>query len=162
MKIPRVLRFSASFRKKAGMALVVCLALIVLVTAAVLAFFARATSNRIVEASRSNRVEVEQLAKTAGDYVISGFLRETTNTLSASNAVPQRLLPAAFAPATNFANLIRRSVNETTASGVGEANASTDSTATASRNGRTVGMNRWNAPMLLLGGGFNATNQLPN
>jgi hypothetical protein len=146
--------------QQSGMALVVCLALIVLLTAAVLAFFARATSNQVTEASRSNRVEAEQMAKTAADYVISSFLRETTNTLSASNAVPQRPLPGALASDTNFANLIRRSVNDSVS--VGETNASTHSTATASGNGRVVGTNRWNAPVLLSGGGFTNTTDLPN
>ena len=152
---------------QSGMALVVCLALIVLVTAAVLAFFARATSNRVVEASRANRVETEQLAKTAEDYITAGFLREiaehSTNAQATATAfaVPQRPLPAAIASDTNFANLVRRSVNETT-NGEGETNASTHSTATASRNGRRVSETRWNAPMLLFGAGFNSTNQLPN
>lgn len=157
------------------MALVVCLSLIVLITAAVLAFFARATANRVVEASRANRVEMEQLAKTAEDYITSGFLREiaTNSTTATSNgvviyqpttntfAVPQRPLPALLASDTNFANLIRRSIDETT-NGIGETNASAHSTAAASRNGRSVGTSRWNAPMLLSGTGFNDTNQLPN
>jgi len=165
-----------------GMALVVCLALIVLITAAVLAFFARATSNRVVEASRANRVEAEQLARTAADYVASVFLQEiaagstrygsdgttenstppfiyrpTTNLF----AVPHRPLPSAMAGDTNFANLIRRSVNETV-DGFGETNASADSTITASKNGRTIGPDRWNTPMLLSGAGFTAADQLPN
>ena len=81
----------------------------------------------------------------------------TTNTF----AVPQCPLPSSTFSGTNFANLIRRSVNETT-NGEGETNASTHSTATASRNGRGVGPGRWNAPFLLFGAGFNNTNQLPN
>jgi hypothetical protein len=164
-----------SFRKKAGMALVVCLSLIVLITAAVLAFFARATANRAVEASRANRIEAEQLAKTAEDYITSGFLREiaTNSTATTSSgvviyqpttntfAVPQRPLPDTLASDPNFANLIRRSINQTT-NGIGETNASAHSTAAASRNGRSVGTSRWNAPMLLSDTGFTDTNQLPN
>lgn len=156
------------------MALVVTLLLVVLVTIAVMAFFARATSNRIIEVSRANQVLSSQVSDSATDYVIGQFLQEiaahsatttandipvfhpTTNTF----AVPQKIdLPGANK--TNFANHLRRSVNETT-NGVGEANASTHSTAAVSANGRSVGTNRWNAPRLISGAGFDATNQLPN
>ena len=170
-------RFSISdFRRKAGMALVVTLSLIVLVTIAAMAFFARATSNRVIEASRANQILASQLAQTATDYVAGQFLQEiaanstaytangvtiyqpTTNTF----AVPQRPLPTDMGTNTNFANLVRRSVSETT-NGVGETNASSDNTAaTPSKNGRYVGTNVWNAPMLNFGAGFTNTNQLPN
>jgi len=166
MKIPAPCPFAASFRKNAGMALVVSLALIVLITAVVLAFFARTTANRMVEASRTNHVEAEELAKTATDYLTSVFLREIVDHstgndfyLPSSNAfaVPQRTLASSLASGTNFLNLLRRSLVSD-----GESNASsTHGTATASRNGRSIGTNRWNSPMLLTPG-FSATNQLPN
>lgn len=162
---------SKSRRRKAGMALVICLSLIVLLTAAVLAFFARATSNRVVETSRAGRVKAEQLAQSASDYVISQFLQEivenSTNTSVnnitiyhpkvASDAVPRRMISGGItATDENYLNLIRQSVASA------DTNASTISSATASKNGRLVGENRWNAPSLLAGSGFNSTNQLPN
>jgi len=156
---------------KSGMALVITLSLIVLVTIAAMAFFARATSNRAIESSRSNAVLAEGVARTGVDYataqilqeiaakstLTNGFYRPTNNTF----AVPQRALASAVASNTNLANLVRRSVNETT-NGVGETNASAHNTATASRNGRVVGTNRWNAPQLNFSTGFTSTNELPN
>ena len=153
------------------MALVVTLALIVLVTIASMAFFVRATLNRSIEASRSNAVLAEQLAETGVDYVTSQFLQEiatnsTTNTVSgvaiynptaATNIIPQRSLPSVISSTdTNFSNLLRGSYAGT------DPNASTINTATPSQDGRFVGTSRWNAPLLLAGGGFTATNQLPN
>ncbi|MFZ4779263.1 MAG: hypothetical protein ACOYM3_28195, partial [Terrimicrobiaceae bacterium] len=107
-----------------GMALVITLSLIVLVTIAAMAFFARATSNRLIEASRSNAVLAEQLGKTGADYVTTRFLQEisansTTNTVSgvaiynpaaAPNIIPQRSMPSAITSTdTNFSNLLRGS-----------------------------------------------------
>ena len=154
-----------------GMALVVTLALIVLVTIASMAFFVRATLNRSIEASRSNAVLAEQLAETGVDYVTSQFLQEiatnsTTNTVSgvaiynptaATNIIPQRSLPSGISSTdTNFSNLLRGSYAGT------DPNASTINTATPSQDGRFIGTSRWNAPLLLAGAGFTATNQLPN
>lgn len=151
-------------RHRAGMALVVTLSLIVLVTIAVMAFFARATANRAVESSRANQVLAAQLSETAQDYVTGQFLQEmamnSTNNYPTTSTfmVPQSPLPSAMSGLTN---LVRRSVNETT-NGVGETNASAHATVAPSRNGRLIGMDRWNAPLLLAGGGFTASNQLPN
>jgi len=161
--------------RRSGMALVVTLALIVLLTAAVLAFFARATANRTVEASRTHRIEAQQLARTARDYVAAQFLQEIVANSSVDTlydvlicqptantfAVPQRPLADALAANAGFANLLRRSVNESV-NGVGETHASAHGTATASRNGRSVGLDRWNAPMLLSGGGFTVDADLPH
>ncbi len=162
-------------RHRTGMALVVTLAVIVLVTIAVMAFFVRATSNRVVEATRSNQVLVQQVAATGADYVAGQFLREIAAKSTASTvesvpiyqpstntfAIPQRTVPSALFAVANFPSLIRRSATET-ADGIGEANASAHNSASPSKNGRKVGADRWNAPFLNLGAGFTATNQLPN
>lgn len=164
---------SAKLRRQAGMALVVTLSLIVLVTIAVMAFFARATANRAVESSRANQVLAGQLAETAQDYVVGRFLSEMTNNAQAftnngvvvyqvTNAVgmvPLKSLSTGISStdATNtFANLVRQSVP------TADANASSDSTSTAAQNGRLIGTGRWNAPLLNFGAGFTATSQLPN
>jgi len=157
------------------MALVVTLSLIVLVTIAAMAFFARATANRAVESSRTNQVLTQQLVNTALDNISGQYLREITDparstVTQAGNAslylpttntfaVPQRALPA-FANSTNFANLVRRSASEST-NGVGEPQASSHSTASPARNGRAIGVQRWNAPALLGGGGFTSSAQAP-
>lgn len=172
---PQSPRIRKSVRDRAGMALVITLSLLVLVTIAAMAFFVRATANRSVETSRANHILASQVTDTAGDYVAGQFLfeiaaksvvatnaagptiyRVTTNTF----AVPQRPLPAGLTNI-NYANLVRRSVNES-ANGIGETAASAHSTATASKNGRVIGTDRWNAPFLLSGGGFTTTSQLPN
>ena len=170
MKLRSTAFFSTSCRENAGMALVMSLFIIVLITAVVLAFYAKATSNRLIEASRSNHIGAEDLEKTAADYVTSAFLQEIvthsiTNVIclpnSSSFAVPQRPLPGTMGADTNFANLLRGSFPDVSTNGVTESNASAHSTATASGNGRIVGASRWNATMLLPAG-FNNTNQLPN
>lgn len=153
------------------MALVVVLALIVLLTAAVLAFFVQASSSRQTEASRAHRTEADILARSGCDYVVAQFLQEIANPANSSadvvgtttiyspiantNAVPQRNLSASISPGdTNFFNLNRQSV------AASDTNASGDNTATPAANGRLVTTNQWNKP-LLLGAGF-STNQLPS
>jgi len=159
-----------------GMALVITLSFVVLATVAAMAFFVRATSNRLIEVSRANQVLVQQVTTSATEHVAAQFQREiadkataksTTNNITiyaqTNNifAVPQRPLPSALTADDNFANLVRRSVNEA-ANGIGETAASGHSTAAPSQNGRTVGAARWNAPRLLGGDGFAADDQLPN
>jgi hypothetical protein len=153
------------------MALVITLSLIVLVTVAAMAFFARATSNRIVESSRTNAILANQLAQTAQAHIVNQFWSEmssnavnrgtSTNVIyqvtSATGMVPRRLLAQpAMTNDTNFASLVRQSVASA------DPSASTDGTATASQNGRVVGANRWNAPVLNFGAGFTSANQLPD
>ena len=154
--------------RQRGMALVLVLALIVLLTVVVVAFFAQATSNRLIETSRANRTQAELLARSAGDYVVGNFLAEVrdptrsdTNTpavflpLASSNALPaRRVSPAIPAAETNFFNLVRQSVTGA------DSNASAHGSATAARNGRFVGSSRWNLPHLLAGG-FQNADQLP-
>jgi len=178
-------RSSAIFptKREDGMALVITLALIVLVTVAAVAFLSRATGNRAVEASRSNQILSAQLAKTGGDYVEGIFLQMITNSGminftsvsggSVTNYTPTNLPGMTWmAPTplltstisltdTNFYNLIRQSIPDTNTPSI-ETNASaSDNTANPSLNGRVVTLDHWNAPMLLPNG-FASTNQLPN
>lgn len=159
------------------MALVVTLAVLVLVTVAVMAFFVRATANRSIEAARTNSVLAAEVAATAEVYTLAALRNEifsannsdkvtTPSTVtyyrpkSTAFAVPQRVPPSATFPAATFPSLLRRSVNETT-NGVGETNASAHSTGTASRDGREITAARWNAPQLNRTPGFTAA-QVPN
>jgi len=178
-------RSSAIFptKREDGMALVITLALIVLVTVAAVAFLSRATGNRAVEASRSNQILSAQLAETGGDYVEGIFLQMITNSGminftsvsggSVTNYTPTNLPGMTWmAPTplltstisltdTNFYNLIRQSIPDTNTPSI-ETNASaSDNTANPSLNGRVVTLDHWNAPMLLPNG-FASTNQLPN
>ncbi len=155
------------------MALVICLAILVLITAAVLAFFTRATANRVTESSRANRVRTEQLTQSSADYVIGTLLQEIASPANSSNSVysgvtiyhpkaatnviPARKLGAAISPTdTIFFNLIRQS-----APGA-DTNASTASSGAPAKNGRLVGPARWNVPTLIPGAGFSTNSQLPN
>jgi len=71
--------------------------------------------------------------------------------------LPERILAsAAMTTSTNFVNLVRQSVP------TADANASADSTATPSKDGRRITPQRWNAPRLLFGGGFSSDAQTPN
>jgi len=172
-----------TLRRQDGMALVLTLALIVLVTVAAVAFLTRATGNRAVEASRSNQILSAQLAETGGDYVEGIFLQMITNSGminftslsggSVTNYTPTNLPGMTWmAPTplltstisltdTNFYNLIRQSIPDTNTPSI-ETNASaSDNTANPSLNGRVVTLDHWNAPMLLPNG-FASTNQLPN
>jgi hypothetical protein len=131
-----------------------------------------------VEQTRTQASLVGQIAHSAQDYIQAMILSEITaannsDVLTANGtkiyspkepnfATAQRTLPET-APfnSPNFANLIRRSVNES-AHGVGETRASNHSTATSSKNGRSIPPERWNAPYLLGGNGFSASNEVPN
>ena len=156
-------------RFETGMALVVVLAFVVLVTMVVVAFFALATSNRITESSRTHRTQAELLARTAGEHTIGNFLDEIQNTSlstltngvylpsSATNSVPRRILSTGIPSHDGtFFNLIRQSTS------AAEPLASSHSTGVAARNGRVVPPRRWNLPALLEGDGFSETAQLPN
>jgi len=151
--------------RERGAALIITIFMLVLLTVASVAFFTRATANRSIENSRANKVLADQLARSGADYAAGLLLEEiaagstniTTNNgivvylpRAASNAVAQRVLAAGVgASDTNFANLLRQTTN------------GTHNTAAPAQNGRAVGAARWNAPFLLGGGGFTATNQLP-
>ena len=158
-------------RSSAGVALGIVLPLVVLITLAVLAFFLRSGVNRSIEASRASQILGPLAAESAVDYVVAGLLREIdVNSVKVGQtyrpkdrrfSVPQRPLPAAWSAGDDFANLLRRSVNETV-NGVGEANASSHNTATSAANGRVIGTARWNSPALLSGSGLSSADQLPN
>lgn len=158
-----------SAARTSGMALVITLALLVLVTIAVMAFFSRATANRSVEASRANQVVARQVAATASDYVLGELLSDIPENASASGLPgrewyqvtdaagvrPERAVSSA-ATGANFANLLRQSVPSA------DPNASTHNTATPSQNGRLIPAARWNEPQLNFGGGFTGADQLPH
>jgi len=192
MKSPLATFRISSPRRQEGMALIITLALIVLVTVAAVAFLTRATGNRAIEASRSNEVLASQLADTGADYTISTFLQEIANNNNSiipsspspnyaylpkkpTNMIPQRLFASDNSTSTNpsdpnypyFANLVRQSVPDTVNKPPLEANASSDSTALLSQNQVSVGQTAWNRPQLISGKdptsyGFYADNQLPN
>lgn len=162
---------SAWLYDRAGTALVISLAFIVLATICVLAFFSMATYDMRVESSRSHHAAADLLVASAGTYITEQFLREITDPLNSSSKevedviiytaiegskmAPQRLLtPKIEFDDASFLNLIRQSVAGA------DPNASPHRSDQASRDGRTVTASRWNAPVLL-SGGFTDNEQLP-
>ena len=155
----RPTRFSAS---ESGVALIVTMAAIVLVTMAAMAFFSRATGNRLVESSRANQVQSAQLARTGVDYVTTQFLSDIVanstavavgnSTIyrpkNAINMVPLRSVHGDIANDTQFLNLSLQSLGG-------------NSSADPAPNGRSIGTTAWNAPLLLGGDGFISTNTVP-
>jgi len=152
-------------QREHGVALIVTISMLVLLTVAAVAFFSRATANRSVENSRANKLLADQLAASGVDHAAGLILGEiaagstaTTNSGFVvyrpnmnSNAVPQRVLATGVgANDTNFANLVRQTTG------------GAHNTAAPAQNGRAVGLTRWNAPFLLGGSGFTATDQLPS
>ena len=164
-------------RRRDGMALVITLSLVVLVTVAAVAFFSRATSNRSIESSRANEVLADQLAQTAAAHVTGQFLQEiaagsnatTVNgttifrPLTPANAVPQRrLVLTSMTSNATFTNLVRQS------GPADSAQPDADGTAAPAANGRSITSTAWSKPLLLNGsnttstpGTFSANNTLP-
>ena len=161
--IPPVAKASRLHSSGSGVALIITLAALVLVTMAVVAFFSRATANRLIEYSRANQVQSEQLARTGVDFVSAQFLSDITansaavsagsSTLyrpqSATNMVPARSVCSTLATDGQFANLVRQSLD------------GDDSSASPAPNGRAITTTAWNAPMLLGGDGFIDASTVP-
>lgn len=164
---------------RSGMALVVTLAIVVLLTFLVVAFFSAATTYRVVENTSAGGVTAKILAEGAVGAVQAELVGEiiagSTNTsvvtagvtnkiyypTTVTNMVPKRAVSSAItATDTNFANLVKQSGRPFYSGATIFGGTSTDSSTTASANGRRVGEKRWDAPMLA-GANF-ATNQAPN
>ncbi|MEZ0298867.1 MAG: hypothetical protein ACAI35_20645 [Candidatus Methylacidiphilales bacterium] len=166
--------FALSRQKhSSGMALIITLSMIVLVSVATLAFFSMVTSDMKVESSRANRTKADLLAQSGSAHAMGQIINEITSpTFSVStnfgdvtsytpryttNAVPRRLIsPALSLTDVGFVNLIRQSVP------TADSAASTDATCVRAWDGRLVDTNRWSAPALLGTAGFTADSQLPN
>ncbi|XHR31007.1 MAG: hypothetical protein ACFUZC_10665 [Chthoniobacteraceae bacterium] len=154
------------------MALITVLAILVLITTVILAFYTHATANRILEASRTNRIKATQINRSATDYITGLFLHEIINPanssittingiavytpLANSNAIPERKVSTSFQTDTNAFTLIRQSLPSF------DTNVSQDNSATPAKNGRRVSADRWNQPKLIVGTGFSTVDQLPN
>lgn len=170
--------------KSIGMALLVTMSIIVLITIVVVVFFTHSTSHSKIEFSRVNRIKADLLAQSGLDHATSLLLKEIANTDNSKvttiagvsiyipvdnrSATPRRVVTSTVPlsdPA--FANLIRQSVSQANANALQDssaspdAKASNDSTAAAARDRHSISVARWNAPLLLSGTGFSETTQLP-
>src|SRR6266404_8205876 len=157
-----------------GAALIIVLAFVVLLTGLVLAYFARAATDRQLAQSSFNDTDACVLARSALDIVVNDFKQEivsgSTNISSvaapfysptpAANVLPMRSGNPPFAqPETNdpVPNLIRRSVrlnalgelNAMPSPGIASRASAVNSATDTSVNGRSVGPAKWNSHYLI-------------
>jgi Tfp pilus assembly protein PilX len=146
--------------RERGAALIIVLAFAVLLTALVLAYFSRTTSDRRLSHSSFHQSNVDQLAQSAMDTIIGDLQQEIVNgsvsptpaagppyvPTSAANVVPQR-----SGNATTVPNLIRRSVSPDNilSPGLPSQASAVNSTTDASANGRFITSTRWNSHYLV-------------
>ena len=160
-----------------GVALVVVLAFVVLLTGIVVAFLTRALSQKQIATSSANQTTAELFAQGALDTVVGDLKTEITTLSTATTVttgsstlslyspstaaaatpalVPSTIAAAAPAPGTSTAptgleNLLK--ISKSTAAFFppsGPARAASLPTGAASLNGRFISPERWNAPLLV-------------
>ncbi len=165
--------------REQAVALIIVLAMVVLATGLMVAYFSRATSDRPVAHSSYNQSKVDQLAQSAMDNIIGDFRQEIINgsaspaptfgpsslpgpfTLyvptSGPNIAPMRSPTPAPGTTPALANLIRRSAGTdpplwpdlTVGPARGSRASAVNSTTDVSANGRSVTLKRWNSHYLL-------------
>ncbi len=142
--------------------MILTLSVLVLVTVAAVAFFSRAIGNRLIESSRANQVQSEQLARSGVDFVSAQILTDITSNSTAvavgnstiyrpnnaTDMVPARSITSALVGDAQFNNLVRQSLGG-------------NSSADPAPNGRAITATAWNAPMLLGGSGFLSISTVP-
>lgn len=153
-------------QRREGVAIVIVLAFIVLLTFLIVAFFSRATLHRQVGNNGSARARAEILGRTAADLVVADLKTEikAASTVkgsapyeiyvpkTAQDMVPTRvLIDTTAATNASYANLVKQSGGSKVGSGSvgGLLIASSVDTKAASTDGRTIGGVRWSSPFLL-------------
>src|SRR5437660_693803 len=123
-----------------GVALLIALALVVLLTGLALAYFSRTTNDRQLAQSSYNDTSADLLARSALDVVANDFKQEIINspTVTRANIQPTRYGDA------GIPNLISRSF-----SGDPTNRTSSVSSMAASANGRSISTTRWNSHYLI-------------
>lgn len=145
-------------RNDRGIALVIVLAFVVLLTGMVVAYFSRSMTDRQLSNSSFNQAKADELARSALDILTSNLKQEIANGSTAKTAngvtlyVPTgntAMVPVKNTPTTPIATLVRISTPNAIASpGVDQAAAPALSTV-ASANGRSIPSARWNQHYLL-------------
>lgn len=142
-----------SKENRSGVALIIVLVFVVLLTGLVTAFFSRATTDRQLAAATFNQVKADVLARSATEVIVGDLKQEivTGTPITAGNIAPQRSPLPAIGSTPAIPNLIRRSVRSdalpppAVASRASAVNSATD----APLNGRTVSLSRWNRHYLV-------------
>src|SRR5438105_3781423 len=159
------LRKRISYRSR-GAALIIVLALVVLVTVLVVAYFTRVTGDRTVAHSSFNQSKADELATSAVENIIGDLRQEIANgsvnlvtpgpmptvTPAYSPAAAANMVPQRSGNVAGVLNLIRRSIrNDTLTGNPGRPSlaSAVNSTAGISSNGRYVTAARWNTHYLV-------------
>lgn len=145
--------------RKSGFALIVVLALLVLVTALIVAFYSRSASRLNVSAASAASSASRELAKTALETITDDLRAEivagSKTPADTKHPVyipkePVNAAPVRVGTTESMPNLIKRSAyNLAFDKGTGENIAANVSTGTAALNGRNLSAARWNAHRLL-------------
>jgi hypothetical protein len=168
---------------RSGIALIVTLAIVALITITVVAYLSRTITNRRIVAATSGGVRADVLARAAAQIILADTKREIAGgsevfnpspdqatiyrPIAAAYVVPYRaLVQASMLTDSTFNNLVKQSGSPffpiggyTTQPQLTAATGHT--TDVAATNGRTVGITRWNAPILNSNNGFSSVDQLP-
>lgn len=148
----------------------VMLALLVLLTVVVLAFFSYSSMQRQISNANSKQAAADLLAQGAVNSIISDFKQEiaagSTSTTYGTNTVFIPLAQTNAAPilvgtSTNLPNLIKRSLNGVGFSPGVPSRAGASSTTNLSQNSRSISLARWNASVLLPKANTNSTDLTP-
>lgn len=176
-------------RRSQGIALIITLAMLVLVTFAVVAFFTKATFNRNIENSSVGGVRADILARSSMEAIVGELQKEMLANSDAAtvtpdkysnyvmrpktlqDAVPQVVLSSAIDTSTTdtFNNLVKQSVSTkpfySDAASTSTLKAAAVKTTQPSLDGRLVSIKRWSSPMLIGGAGgisgFDSNDQAP-
>jgi len=159
-------------RRREGVALVIVLAFVVILTGVIVAYFTRSLSNRQISNSSANQTKVSLFAQGAADTIIADLQEEIVLSSSVSNTTisgttftsytpssPATMLPqipGPVSPVTSWApNLLTYSgsnqsfFTNTTGNGNIKRNTIAVSSTIPSLNGRSVSLARWNSHYLL-------------
>src|SRR5437667_1179637 len=134
-----------------GAALMIVLALTVLLTGLALAYMSRTTTDRQLAQVSYNDTSADLLARSALDIVVNDFKQEilppppaTPPPITRANIQPARYTPVPQVAATAIPNLVRQSF-----SGDPTNRTSNVNSGTASANGRSISLARWNSHYLI-------------
>jgi Tfp pilus assembly protein PilX len=143
-------------RSTTGVAIIIVLVFVVMLTGLVVAFFSRALSDRQVSNSSANATKVELFAQGAADQIVGDLKQEIVagSTLfgtvctptTAANAMPALV---GSTGSNGLENLLKVSLRASTAYSGGPLRAAAVSSTTASLNGRYLSTARWNKPLFL-------------
>lgn len=133
--------------RECGVALVLVLAFVVLLTVLITAHFSRTTTERQSASGSLNQVKADELARSALDVVVGDFMQEIANGSTPTGA---NINPSRSGDDPTIPNLIRRSVRADSMPAPGiPSRASSVGSAEPALGGRFVSASRWNSHFLV-------------